>query len=317
MTNIVGTDKTGELNRAEENVYDPFGKAEEGQAESKIENEIKYTGAVLDNSGVYYLSARHYDANTGRFLQQDTYKGDPYSPWTQNLYAYTGNNPTNYVDPTGHSFLAVLGVIIFAGIVCVGCGGDTAAPPPSPITTTPPSPKAEFADEEEEKITDEVIQKAKKQSRTSKHEVGYIIYRVNGKYEYLEVGNTGKQTVSWRDTVDKIEKELGGEVVSAVHTHPYPSFKMQNFGQGKLGTLSSEQDFWAASRKEYKFTKLYKVCGDYQEYIDAASLREKYADLQSSDMQMTHGSAPTPAPYYPNYVKGKNYEYADGELRLK
>ena len=36
-------------------------------------------------------------------MQQDTFKGDVYSPWTQNLYTYTSNNPVNYIDPTGYS----------------------------------------------------------------------------------------------------------------------------------------------------------------------------------------------------------------------
>ncbi|MDL2225930.1 RHS repeat-associated core domain-containing protein [Eubacteriales bacterium OttesenSCG-928-M02] len=75
---------------------------------------MKYAGAVNDRpvlqsdgsaGGLYYLSARHYDPNSGRFLQQDTYKGDAMSPWTQNLYAYTSNNPVNYVDPTGQTTL--------------------------------------------------------------------------------------------------------------------------------------------------------------------------------------------------------------------
>lgn len=108
-TNLVGV-KDGTLYRAEENVYDAFGNEETGMKEpvSSVQNDIKFTGATLDNSGTYYLGSRHYDPNTGRFLQQDTFKGDIYSPWTQNLYTYTSNNPVNYVDPTGHSLLGIL-----------------------------------------------------------------------------------------------------------------------------------------------------------------------------------------------------------------
>ena len=104
-TNLVGA-KNGSLYRAEENIYDAFGNKEEEikQSTSSVVNDIKFTGATLDNSGTYYLGSRHYDSNTGRFLQQDTFKGEAYSPWTQNLYTYTSNNPVNYVDPTGHTF---------------------------------------------------------------------------------------------------------------------------------------------------------------------------------------------------------------------
>lgn len=35
-------------------------------------------------------------------MTRDTYKGNIYQPWTQNLYTYCNNNPINYVDPTGH-----------------------------------------------------------------------------------------------------------------------------------------------------------------------------------------------------------------------
>ena len=108
-TNLVGV-KDGALYRAEENVYDAFGNEETGMKEtvSSVQNDIKFTGATLDNSGTYYLGSRHYDPNTGRFLQQDTFKGDVYSPWTQNLYTYTSNNPVNYIDPTGHSMMGAL-----------------------------------------------------------------------------------------------------------------------------------------------------------------------------------------------------------------
>ncbi|MBQ2744476.1 MAG: RHS repeat-associated core domain-containing protein, partial [Lachnospiraceae bacterium] len=45
----------------------------------------------------YYLKARYYNPVIGRFTQMDTYHGDGL-----NLYAYVGNNPVRYVDPSGH-----------------------------------------------------------------------------------------------------------------------------------------------------------------------------------------------------------------------
>ncbi|MCM1161732.1 MAG: hypothetical protein NC412_10955 [Roseburia sp.] len=47
--------------------------------------------------GQYYLRARYYNPVIGRFTQEDTYYGDGL-----NLYAYCGNNPVGYEDPSGH-----------------------------------------------------------------------------------------------------------------------------------------------------------------------------------------------------------------------
>ena len=57
--------------------YDEFGETEEVGSNSFF-NEVKFTGAVHDTAtGLYYMNARHYNPDTGRFVSQDTEKGLP------------------------------------------------------------------------------------------------------------------------------------------------------------------------------------------------------------------------------------------------
>ena len=83
--------------------YDEFGQSSK-KGDDNFLNEMTFTGSVMDaSSGLQYMNARYYQPSTGRFLSQDTYSGNPYDPWTHHLYVYTGNNPINFIDPTGHS----------------------------------------------------------------------------------------------------------------------------------------------------------------------------------------------------------------------
>ncbi len=76
--------------------YDAFGNLTEHR--ETIANRILYTGQQYDQeTGQYYLRARYYNPAVGRFLQEDTYRGDGL-----NLYAYCANNPVMYYDPSGH-----------------------------------------------------------------------------------------------------------------------------------------------------------------------------------------------------------------------
>ena len=79
--------------------------------DNKAENEVGYTGGIYDQStGLYYLNARYYNPEDGRFVTEDTYRGETNEPDTQNLYVYCADNPVNYVDPSGHWIDTVLDV---------------------------------------------------------------------------------------------------------------------------------------------------------------------------------------------------------------
>ena len=77
--------------------YDAFGIPLE--TTEQLNNRIRYTGQQYDDvTGQYYLRARYYNPVAGRFMQEDVYQGDGL-----NLYAYCGNNPVVYDDPSGYA----------------------------------------------------------------------------------------------------------------------------------------------------------------------------------------------------------------------
>jgi RHS repeat-associated protein len=97
---VLVTAETGQIIWSTE--YTPFGSItlEEGQLD--FTGAIKFTGKDLDeDTGLYYYNARWYDAEIGRFISADTYKGELENPQTLNLYVYVANNPLIYVDPSG------------------------------------------------------------------------------------------------------------------------------------------------------------------------------------------------------------------------
>lgn len=63
-----------------------------------FKSEIGFTGKFFDSAtGLQYNNARWYDPSTGKFINKDpAHDGS-------NWYAYAGNDPINFVDPTGLS----------------------------------------------------------------------------------------------------------------------------------------------------------------------------------------------------------------------
>ena len=105
-----GTGHTIALTNASKQVvnsyaYDPFGKIMYQQ--ETISQPFKYAGQVGiidEGNNVYYMRARYYDANLGRFISEDPagFLGG------LNLFAYVGGNPLIQVDPTGLAGMVVL-----------------------------------------------------------------------------------------------------------------------------------------------------------------------------------------------------------------
>ncbi|MEO8362648.1 MAG: RHS repeat-associated core domain-containing protein, partial [Vicinamibacteria bacterium] len=67
-------------------------------------NRLGFTGHYWDNeAGLYYAKARYYDPFTARFTQSDSFLGNIDDPPSLHRYFYAADNPTRYVDPTGHA----------------------------------------------------------------------------------------------------------------------------------------------------------------------------------------------------------------------
>ena len=82
--------------------YDPYGVVITHTGTDY--NPFQYTSGYTDSAtGLIHDGARYYNPNDGRFTQQDPAGQGP------NLYAYAGENPTNYVDLSGLGFWQDLG----------------------------------------------------------------------------------------------------------------------------------------------------------------------------------------------------------------
>ena len=82
--------------------YDSFGVEENpGIFDTNV---FRYCGEYYDiETKTIYLRARYYDAETGRFTQQDGWSyAVPGFLLSLNLYTYCGNDPVSYIDPSGH-----------------------------------------------------------------------------------------------------------------------------------------------------------------------------------------------------------------------
>ena len=79
--------------------YDSFGRILT-QTDPSVSDRFAFTGREWDEAmGLYYYRARFYDPVNGRFTSQDPLG---FAAGDTNLYRYVGNNPLDYVDPSGN-----------------------------------------------------------------------------------------------------------------------------------------------------------------------------------------------------------------------
>ncbi len=120
-------DSTG--NKVVQYIYDAWGNHSiSGDEVLGNLNPFRYRSYYYDTeTGLYYLQTRYYDPETGRFISQDSVEyADPESINGLNLYAYCGNNPVMYVDPTG-TFLFSFLIAVLAGALIGGLVGGVSA----------------------------------------------------------------------------------------------------------------------------------------------------------------------------------------------
>jgi len=102
---VDGLGSTRGLTNANGNVsdtynYDAYGNLI-GAAGSTVNNYL-YAGEQYDpNLDDYYLRARYYDSETGRFSARDPFEGILMEPLSLAKYPYVHGNPVNAIDPSG------------------------------------------------------------------------------------------------------------------------------------------------------------------------------------------------------------------------
>jgi RHS repeat-associated protein len=110
--------------------YDAFGN--DINHAGSTPNNYLYRGEQYDpDLGLYYLRARYYNPQTGRFMSRDPEDGKANEPASLHKYLYASGDPTNRLDPGGRGdtmeFPLIVGKISASAVVIAGLKVASAA----------------------------------------------------------------------------------------------------------------------------------------------------------------------------------------------
>lgn len=112
------TDALGHM--VSDTVFTPFGEIFEPASRGVDAYRSKFSGKEWDaGAELYFFEARHYDPYVGRFIQADIMVLGSQSslPSDLNRYAYAGNNPVIYTDPSGRFIFTLIAVVVAGAII--------------------------------------------------------------------------------------------------------------------------------------------------------------------------------------------------------
>jgi len=100
--------------------FDAYGKTVGGDPNlsNPAATNMLYSGEQFDPElNNYYLRARYFDQNVGRFTSLDKFAGNNSDPQSLHKYAYTHCDPISGIDPSGMSTLTELMVAVSISVV--------------------------------------------------------------------------------------------------------------------------------------------------------------------------------------------------------
>ena len=116
--------ENGGIQEGKRYAYDAWGNILSQSGSMAGVNPLRYRGYYYDReTRLYYLQSRYYDFANCRFINADG-QLSVVDFSAVNLFAYCGNNPVNYIDPSGHVFMLITTAIgaVVGGVI----GGITA-----------------------------------------------------------------------------------------------------------------------------------------------------------------------------------------------